>query len=145
MFRRARAKASEAGRENGETIQAGAGQLDAALVGRDNFDAAFCTLGLSIAPDWTDVFQWMFDLVRPGGRVAVMNVYLDGKRTSGVANTYYRLLTKADSRRRFWEPLERQAVDIDRIDHNWFGGVARIAAGTKPHDAGRAERETTSA
>jgi hypothetical protein len=61
-----------------------------------------------------------------------MDLYLDGKRTSGVANTYYRLLAQADSRRRVWEPLAEQADDVETIDHDWFGGVARIVAGTKP-------------
>ena len=117
------------------------------MVGPPTFDAAICMLGLSVVPDWPDVFQRMFDLVRPGGRVVVMDLYLDGKRTSSVANHYYRLLAQADSRRRFWEPLEAQVDDLDVVDHRWFGGVARIAAGTKPdpavcggHERGNAAR-----
>jgi SAM-dependent methyltransferase len=113
-------------------IEADARVLDAELTGTSEFDAAICMLGLSVVPDWTDVFQRMFDLVRPGGRVAVMDLYLDGKRTSAAANTYYRLLAQADSRRRFWEPLAELVPDLEMIDHNWFGGVARVVAGTKP-------------
>lgn len=134
MLARARRKASSANWENVHLIEGDARRLDVELVGLDRFDAAICMLGLSVIPDWTDVFQRMFDLVRPGGRVVVMDLYLDGKRTSGVANTYYRLLAQADSRRRFWEPLERAVDDLEIIDHRWFGGVARIVAGSKAFD-----------
>jgi ubiquinone/menaquinone biosynthesis C-methylase UbiE len=135
MLGRARAKVRKAGWDNVTLIEADARRLDADLIGLDHVDAAICMLGLSVIPDWSDVFQRMFDLVRPGGRIVVMDLYLDGKRTSGLSNAYYRMLVQADSRRRFWEPLARQVHDAQFIDHNWFGGIARIAAGTKPLDA----------
>jgi ubiquinone/menaquinone biosynthesis C-methylase UbiE len=132
MLARAKTKVRDAGWDNVKLIEADARTLDADMVGVEQVDAAICMLGLSVVPDWTEVFQRMFNLVRPGGRIVVMDLYLDGKRTSGAANVYYQLLAKADSRRRFWEPLEAQVEDLETIDHNWFGGVARIVAGTKP-------------
>lgn len=132
MLARARSKVRNAGWDNVNLIEADARMLDSALVGLQQVDAAICMLGLSVVPDWPDVFQRMLELVRPGGRVVVMDLHLDGKRSSGVANAYYHLLAKADSRRRFWEPLEQQVDDLEIIDHRWFGGVARIAGGTKP-------------
>jgi len=131
MLAKARAKVERAGWTNVTLVEADARRLDSAMIGAPEVDAAICMLGLSVVPDWADVFQRMFDLVRPGGRVAVMDLYLDGKRTSGVANTYYRMLAQADSRRRFWEPLDQQVDDLELIDHEWFGGIARVAAGTK--------------
>ncbi|MGY2065630.1 class I SAM-dependent methyltransferase [Blastococcus sp. SYSU DS0619] len=132
MLARADAKVRDAGWDNIDLIEADARTLDPGLVGRTEFDAAICVLGLSVAPDWRDVFRRMFDLVRPGGRIVVMDLHLDGKLTSGVANAYYRRLALADSRRRFWEPLQWRVDDFELIDHDWFGGVARIAGGTKP-------------
>jgi ubiquinone/menaquinone biosynthesis C-methylase UbiE len=132
MLAKAQAKVAQAGWDNVELIEADARQLDAEMVGRTQFDAAICILGLSVVPDWADVFERMFDLVRPGGRVAVMDLYLDGKRSSGVANTYYKLLARADQRRRFWEPLDQHVDDLEVIDHNWWGGVARVIGATKP-------------
>jgi ubiquinone/menaquinone biosynthesis C-methylase UbiE len=131
MLARARSKVVGAGWDNVDLVEADARKLDGALLGVDGVDAAICMLGLTVVPDWREVFRRVFDLVRPGGRIAVMDLYLDGKRTSGVANTYYRLLARADSRRRVWEPLAEQADDVETIDHDWFGGVARIVAGTK--------------
>ncbi len=132
MLARARSKVQKAGWDNVDLIQADARALNAELLNLEQVDAAICMLGLSVVPDWPDVFQRMYDVVRPGGRVVVMDLYLEGKRWSGVANAYYRLLAQADSRRRFWEPLERQVDDFHVIDHNWFGGIARIAGGTRP-------------
>ena len=132
MLSKARSKMTDAGWRNVDLVEADARTLNAELVGTDRVDAAICMLGLSVVPDWQEVFQRMFDLVRPGGRVAVMDLYLDGRVDSGIANTYYRLLAQADQRRRFWEPLAEQATDVQTIDHTWFGGVARIVGGTKP-------------
>jgi ubiquinone/menaquinone biosynthesis C-methylase UbiE len=132
MLARARSKVDKAGWDNVALVEADARKLDGDLLGVDRVDAAICMLGLTVVPDWRAVFQRVFDLVRPGGRITVMDLYLDGKRTSDVANTYYRLLAQADSRRRVWEPLEQQADDVEMVDHDWFGGVARIVAGTKP-------------
>jgi ubiquinone/menaquinone biosynthesis C-methylase UbiE len=132
MLARARAKVTKAGWDDVDLVEADARKLSGDLLGVDRVDAAICMLGLTVVPDWREVFQRVFDLVRPGGRIAVMDLYLDGKWTSGVANTYYRMLAQADSRRRVWEPLAEQADDVRTIDHNWFGGVARIVAGTKP-------------
>jgi ubiquinone/menaquinone biosynthesis C-methylase UbiE len=132
MLSKARSKVTDAGWSNVDLVEADARTLDSELVGTDRVDAAICMLGLSVVPDWRNVFQRMFDLVRPGGRVTVMDLYLDGRVDSGIANTYYRLLAQADQRRRFWEPLAEQATDVQTIDHTWFGGVARIVGGTKP-------------
>ena len=96
MLARARSKVENAGWDNVDLIEADARTLDSALVGLQQVDAAICVLGLSVVPDWPDVFQRMLELVRPGGRVVVMDLYLDGKRSSGVANAYYQLLAKAD-------------------------------------------------
>ena len=134
MLARARAKVRDAGWDNVKLVEADARMLDSDMVGLEQVDAAICMLGLSVVPDWTDVFERMFNMVRPGGRVVVMDLYLDGKRSSGLANAYYHVLAKADSRRRFWEPLEAHVDDVEIIDHNWFGGVARIVGGTKRPD-----------
>jgi demethylmenaquinone methyltransferase/2-methoxy-6-polyprenyl-1,4-benzoquinol methylase len=131
MLAKARSKVRDAGWTNVTLIEADARRIDAQMVGENQFDAAICILGLSVVPDWAEVFERMFAQVRPGGRVAVMDLYLNGKRSSGAANTYYKVLAKADQRRRFWEPLEQHVDDLETIDHNWWGGVARVVGGTK--------------
>lgn len=138
MLARARAKVTKAGWGNVTLVEADARALSPDVVGTPTVDAVICMLGLSVIPDWEVAFERMYDLLRPGGRFVIMDLYLDGKPTSGVANTYYEVIARAHSRRRFWEPLERHVTDLEVIEHPWFGGVAKIVAGTRP-DEGASE------
>ncbi|WP_375480640.1 class I SAM-dependent methyltransferase [uncultured Jatrophihabitans sp.] len=134
MLARARAKVTTAGWGNVTLVEADARALTPETLGSSGpptIDAGICMLGLSVVPDWEQAFDRMYDLVRPGGRFVVMDLFLAGKRTSRLANGYYRAIAQAQSTRRFWEPLERRCEDVQTIDHEWFGGVARIVAGTK--------------
>jgi ubiquinone/menaquinone biosynthesis C-methylase UbiE len=132
MLARARTKTTKAGWDNITLVEADARELTPELVGAPPVDALICMLGLSVVPDWELAFDRMYDLVAPGGRIVIMDLYLEGKPTSGIANKYYEVIAQAHSRRRFWEPLEQRSPDFETIEHSWFGGVAKIVAGTKP-------------
>ena len=132
MLRRARAKVERAQWDNVTLLEADARTLSSEMVGSAPVDAVICMLGLSVVPDWELVFDRMYDVLRPGGRFVAMDLYLSGKRTSRLADGYYRLIAQAHSTRRFWEPLEARVLDFETIDHRWFGGIARVIAGTKP-------------
>jgi ubiquinone/menaquinone biosynthesis C-methylase UbiE len=132
MLARGGTKIAKAGWDNINLIQADARDLTPELIGSPAVDGVICMLGLSVIPEWEVAFDRMYDLVKPGGRVVVMDLYLEGKVTSSLANGYYRVIAQAHSRRRFWEPLERRVDDFESIEHQWFGGVAKIVAGTKP-------------
>ena len=132
MLARARAKVDRAGWRNATLVQADARELAGEDLGVESVDAVICMLGLTVIPDWERAFDRMWDLLAPGGRLVIMDLYLDGTRLSGVANRYYRVIAQADSRRRFWEPLGGRVPDLEVHDHRWFGGVARIVAGTRP-------------
>ncbi|MGH8861064.1 MAG: class I SAM-dependent methyltransferase [Jatrophihabitantaceae bacterium] len=132
MLARARAKVTRPGWDNVRLLETDARAVTPELLGSPTVDAVICMLGLSVVPDWELVFQRMYDVLRPGGRIVVMDLYLDGKRTSWLADRYYRLIAQAHSTRRFWEPLEKRVHDFEVIEHQWFGGVAKIVAGTKP-------------
>ena len=132
MLARAQAKVDRAGWGNATLVQADARQLSGEDVGVDAVDAVICMLGLTVIPDWERAFDRMWNLLAPGGRFVIMDLYLDGTPLSGVANRYYRVIAQADSRRRFWEPLGGRVPDLEMHDHRWFGGVARIVAGTRP-------------
>ena len=89
-------------------------------------------LGFTVIPDWEMVFERTWDLLAPGGRYVVMDLFLEGKRTQPVRRRLVpRRWRSADSTRRFWEPLERRVDDFEMYDDPVFGGVARIVAGTK--------------
>lgn len=132
MLARAQAKVDREGWRNTTLVQADARELTGAAFDVESVDAVICMLGLTVIPDWERAFDRMWDLLAPGGRFVIMDLYLDGTPLSGAANRYYRVIAQADSRRRFWEPLGERVPDLEMHDHRWFGGVARIVAGTRP-------------
>ncbi len=133
MLARARSKVTAAGWDNVTLVEADARTITVeSLDLAQPADGVICMLGLSVVPDWQLAFDRMYDVVRPGGRVVVMDLYLEGKRTSWLADHYYQVIARAHSKRRFWEQLEQRSEQYEVIDHPWFGGIARIAAGTKP-------------
>jgi ubiquinone/menaquinone biosynthesis C-methylase UbiE len=99
------------------------------------FDAALCTLGLSVIPDWKSAWQATLALVRPGGKVAVM----DGGYPSqpGAAGEVVALrplvwlicrMYAADARRQPWEFVKQ---DTDHVTSERFSyGYVGVAAGT---------------
>ena len=99
------------------------------------FDAALCTLGLSVIPQWQRAWNAMLTLVRPGGRVAVMDAgYPDRGRGSEaliprpLAWALSRLFV-ADCARRPWRMLERDTDESLAETFTW--GWVTAAAGTK--------------
>jgi demethylmenaquinone methyltransferase/2-methoxy-6-polyprenyl-1,4-benzoquinol methylase len=69
-------------------------QVDAAeMIYGAEFDAALCTLGLTVIPGWREALTRMVAAVRPGGRVAVFDGRL-GRGLKRVWNPYYRLLAR---------------------------------------------------
>ncbi len=132
MLARGRAKITKAGWDNIRLVQADVRTLTPQMLESPTIDAVICMLGLSVVPDWELSFEKMYDVLKPGGRFVAMDLYLAGKATSPVANGYYRVIAQAHSTRRFWEPLEQRVQDFESIEHQWFGGVAKIVAGTKP-------------
>jgi ubiquinone/menaquinone biosynthesis C-methylase UbiE len=109
-----------------------------ALPGEDlgePFDAALCTLGLSVIPQWQRAWDAMLALVRPGGRVAVMDAgYPDRGRRSElvIPRPFASLLSRlfvADCARRPWHSLER---DTDKpVAETFTWGWVTAAAGAK--------------
>lgn len=134
MLRRARDKVRAQGWDNVELHEADARAVGPDLLGTDTVDGVISMLGMTVMPDWEGVFERTWDLLRPGGRYVIMDLYLAGRPFSRSVDAFYRLVAGADSTRRVWEPLERRVTDFERRDDPRLGGVAFIAAGTKPLD-----------
>jgi demethylmenaquinone methyltransferase/2-methoxy-6-polyprenyl-1,4-benzoquinol methylase len=80
MLSRARARVARSGWANVKLAEHQAATLTrdhlenaGALAVQQPIDAALCTLGLSVIPQWQAAWATMIALVRPGGRVAVMD------------------------------------------------------------------------
>jgi len=76
-------------------------------------DAAVATLLLSVVPDWRQVFERMWAVLRPGGVCAV----LDGYPLAGPLKLFSlaeNLAAAADTDRPTWDLLEEVAEDVRR-------------------------------
>lgn len=49
----------------------------------EEIDAALCTLGMSVIPEWQAAWDAMVALVRPGGTVAIMDGSPPPRETAG--------------------------------------------------------------
>jgi S-adenosylmethionine-diacylgycerolhomoserine-N-methlytransferase len=134
MLGRARDRAARNGWGNVRFYESDVSQLSTqrlealgALGTGERFDAALCTLGLSVIPDWESAWAAMLSVVRPGGRVAVMDA--GHPTSSGAADAIAgrplawllgRLFT-SDCSRRPWTLVERDTDDcaLERFTSGW--------------------------
>lgn len=142
MLQRARRRVARHGWENLQLVQTDVRQLTPALlrasgaaVPAAGFDAVVCTLGLSVISDWKAAWQAMRALVRPGGRIAVMDGGYPARPGAAGEVVAYRPLAwlicriaAADALRRPWELVEQDTDDVtvERFAH----GYVATAAGT---------------
>ena len=134
MLGRARRRVDKGQWQHVQLIETDARLVTPELLGGAKVDAVISMLGMTVMPDWEQVFERTYDLLEPGGRYVVMDLFLEGKRTSRLADAWLHLVANADSRRRFWEPLETRVRDYECHSEPIFGGVAIAVAGTKPRD-----------
>lgn len=143
MLDRARARVERHGWGNVQLLEMDAAELSAerldaagALGPGERFDAAISTLGLSAIPGWERALDAMLGLLRPGGRITVM----DGgyPERAGEADEVVALrpfawlicrLAAADGRSRPWLRLSSLTQD-SRVERFTWGYVG-VAAGTK--------------
>lgn len=108
-------------------------QLDDLRGSATKVDAVVCTLGLCVMPNWKQVFEKLFELLKPGGQFLIMDVW--AKRR--VPQTYWvEMITRANLDRKVWEPLEK--ISDDYTFHflsgspHVHGGQLFVASGFKP-------------
>jgi ubiquinone/menaquinone biosynthesis C-methylase UbiE len=142
MLNRARSRVDRHVWRNVELIEMDAAELSlerlqAAGAERtgQRFDAAICTLGLSVIPDWQRAISAMLSMVRPGGRVAVMDggdpERPNSAREAGVLRPFMWLICRlaaADCTRRPW--LRVSAATDDAATQRFALGYVNVVAGT---------------
>ena len=136
MLRRAQQRAERAGWTNVHLVQSdmhafGAHQLDEHC-GRSTVDFVICTLGMTVIDDWEEAFRRSYALLRSGGRMVLFDAYAE---TWVLQTALSKIAAQADLSRRFWEPLEQAAEDVQLVklpgSPHEFGGRLYLASGTK--------------
>jgi len=143
MLRRAKARALKRGWQNVRFVQADAALLDREKLGGagaiepgQQIDAAVCTFGLSVIPEWEMVYCAMRRLVCPGGRLVIMDGGSPERGTYSkqvLLRPLWRLLCwlgRSSADRRPWLKL---ADDLpDAAVETFSRGYIRVAWGTVP-------------
>jgi ubiquinone/menaquinone biosynthesis C-methylase UbiE len=141
MLHRAAQRVQKAGWSNVSLIQLDVSSLTrqeleqaGALTEARQVDAALCTLGMSVIPQWERAWGAMVALVRAGGRIAVMDGGPPRKQT--VATRLARPLVSlgcrffaADWTREPWRLAERDLANAEIMWSVW--GYVHAAGGTK--------------
>lgn len=130
MLRQARRRVSAHGWSTVTLVQGDAAQLSTLVSGE--FDAVLFTYSLSVIADWRSAWEQAWTLLRPGGRVAVVDTALPvGAWRLLAPLARLALFTGGvDASRRVWQQV---ASDAEQTMHRVMtGGHVHVAAGTKP-------------
>ena len=89
------------------------------------FDSAICELGLTAIPNWEKVIDNMIALVKPGGRVVVMDWYMERLSLRG---RLINCIGDADITRPTWKYLKERVDGFD-LDSKFNRGGVFVAHG----------------
>jgi len=95
----------------------------------DGVDAVVATLIFSVVPDWQAVFAEAFDLLRSGGRFAIMDTYWAHPT---LRQRLINLTYAADARRKSFALLEQAAQGFELSFFPPDGSGLFIASGSRP-------------
>ena len=91
-------------------------------------DAILCDLGLSGFPDWQLVIDQLLSILKPGGRIVIMDWYMEKKTLRGA---FVEWIGKGKVTRPIWQYLKPR-VENFQLDHGFNRGGVFVASGRKP-------------
>ncbi|MBC8370326.1 MAG: methyltransferase domain-containing protein [Planctomycetes bacterium] len=128
MIERARKKAQQKGWDNIVFIQQDACKLtlqdiENAVGHAVQINHVIVTLGLSVIPNWQDVFASTFDLLSPGGSYVIFDIHT----TRWVPQTWLvKMAAQADTYRQTWKALDACS---DEFEFEYLPGSAHVHGG----------------
>ncbi|SEG05536.1 phosphatidylethanolamine/phosphatidyl-N-methylethanolamine N-methyltransferase [Halpernia humi] len=94
----------------------------------EKVDAVFCDLGLSGLPEWENIIDNMISILRPGGRIVILDWFIEDP---GLKGAFVKWIGKGEVNRPIYQYLKTKVSDFKVVDSFNFGGVF-VASGTKP-------------
>lgn len=91
------------------------------------FDSIFCDLGLSGFPNWKKVIDNLIALLKPNGKIVIMDWYIDKPSLRG---QFIKWIGKGEVNRPLYQYLEKR-VDNFKCENSFKSGQMFVASGTK--------------
>jgi ubiquinone/menaquinone biosynthesis C-methylase UbiE len=90
-------------------------------------DAILCDLGLSCFPDWENIIDNLISILRPNGRIVIMDCYIEKQSL----RTYFlKWIGKGEVDRPISQYLKTK-IENFKIDRSFLRGAIFVASGTK--------------
>ncbi|MFD2835451.1 methyltransferase domain-containing protein [Gramella sp. AN32] len=91
-------------------------------------DAIFCDLGLSGLPEWRNIIDNMISILKPKGRIVILDWYLEKPSFRG---DFVKWIGKGEVDRPIWQYLQNKVSDF-KVDYSFNYGGVFVASGSKP-------------
>ncbi|MDT0676158.1 class I SAM-dependent methyltransferase [Autumnicola musiva] len=91
-------------------------------------DSVFCDLGLSGLPEWRNIIDNMISILKPNGRIVILDWYLEKPSLKG---DFVKWIGKGEVDRPIYQYLETKVSNFKVDDSFNYGGVF-VASGSKP-------------
>jgi ubiquinone/menaquinone biosynthesis C-methylase UbiE len=91
------------------------------------FDSILCDLGLSGFPDWEQVIDNLLSLLKPNGKIVIMDWYIDGPSLRG---SFIKWVGKGEVNRPIYQYLENK-VNNFKLNNTFKSGQMFVVSGTR--------------
>ena len=90
-------------------------------------DAVLCDLGLSGFPEWERIIDDLLSILKPGGKIVIMDWYLE---KPGLRGEFIKWIGKGEINRPIWQYLKTKVSDF-RLNNTFNRGGVFVASGNK--------------
>ena len=132
MLEKAEEKVQKNNWKNVKTFKADARKIDEYWIKKKletelKFDSIFCDLGLSGFPEWESIIDNLIALLKPKGKIVIMDWYIDKPSLRG---TFIKWIGKGEVNRPLYQYLEDKVTDF-KVNKSFKSGQMFVASGTK--------------
>jgi len=132
MLEKAKDKIENNKWNNIQIIKGNATEIDTEWIKKEfnadlKFDAIFCDLGLSGFPEWGKVIDSLILLLKPNGKIVIMDWYIEKTNLRGM---FIKWIGKGEVNRPIWQYLENKVANF-KVDNSFKNGEMFVASGNK--------------
>ncbi len=91
------------------------------------FDSILCDLGLSGFPEWESIIDNLISLLKPNGKIVIMDWYIDKPSLRG---SFIKWIGKGEVNRPIFQYLENKVAGF-KLNNSFKNGNMFVASGTK--------------